>query len=113
MSNSVTIDPAYLHKICRTCLRNIREYQGEQNTFTIEKRFSWSKLRMVEYKLWTYPRWMTKDAGVMTRLHELQDTAMGMLGKGKVQLSITTYTQLYRLLNKDPTFEPYVFGAGY
>lgn len=113
MSNTVVIDPVRLHKVCRTCLCNIRDYQWEQSTFTIERKFVWYKLSVVEYKLWTHPSWVTKDAGVVTRLRGLMSVAENALGSDTVQLSLITYEQLFKLLNKDSSFEPYVFGMGY
>lgn len=114
MSNSVQIDPVRLHKVCRTCLRNIRDYQGEQSTYEFVTRFSWRKLRKVQYKLWTHPRWVEREAGIITRLQNLKVLAEGALGTSStITLTHTTYTELYKLLNKDNSFEPHVFGNGY
>ena len=121
MSNNkggVPISPEMLTAVCSECISNIISYNGEQDKVNIYKRWSWSRFRGVNLEVRESPTWTYDDVGIITRLKQLQSIAEDVMKDSDlvntdIYLSITTYSELYKLLNKDKSFEPYVFGMGY
>ena len=103
-------------EVVNQCLLNIESYNGEDDV-QITYYDDWILFKRKK----TYsssPRWTYKDCGIITRLNELKGVAENVILDSKVidrdiKLSLTSYNELFKLLNKDKGFEPFVFGNGY
>ena len=114
----VNISPEELLRVTTKCLSNIENYQGEQNTEHFNRSFSLLKMRYVNTHYTEVPRWTYKHCGIITRLDELKSIAENVIRDKLVEdrdvkLSLTTHSELYKLLNKSKDFQPYIFGMGY
>lgn len=119
MSNGyVNISPEELLKVTQSCLYMIANYDGSEDITHTNTYFSFLKLRKVEVVSREEPRYMSRNCGIVTRLKVLKGVAESvLLDEGLVdrdiRLSILTRSNLMMLLNKNKSFEPYVFGLGY
>lgn len=114
----VNISPEELLRVTTKCLSNIENYNGEDN-----KTYDYSKtlfnLIFVREKTFTVkPTWTYDHCGIITRLNELKSIAENvvqdkLVEDRDVKLSLTTHSELYKLLNKSKDFQPYIFGMGY
>lgn len=112
----VNISPEELLRVTKQCLSNIENYNGEddvQKTYYNDWVFFKQKKTYTEVPTWTYDH-----CGIITRLNELKSIAENVI-KDKivedrdVKLSLTTHSELYKLLNKSGDFQPYIFGMRY
>lgn len=118
MSNFVHISPEKLLEVVNQCLFNIESYNGCENIERFHYEFSLLKMKRVEKTHIEIPRWTYSGCGIITRLNELKGVAENVIRDPKVidrdiKLSLTSYNELFKLLNKDKGFEPFVFGNGY
>ena len=112
----VNISPEELLRVTDKCLSNIEKYNGEddvQKTYYNDWVFFKQKRSYIEVPTWTYDH-----CGIITRLNELKSIAENVIRDERVEdrdvkLSLTTHSELYKLLNKSKDFQPYVFGMGY
>ena len=63
------------------------------------------------------PRWTYTGVGIQTQLLQYINIAENKLKDDKcvdrdIHLSLTMYSELYKLLNKSEDFQPYIFGSG-
>lgn len=117
---SVKISAQELLRVTTQCLKNIEDYNGEDDKEVFYTEFSFLKLRNVKRGYVKVPTWTYNHCGIVTRLNVLKVIAENVLQdnylKDKdtaITLSQTTYSELYKLLNKASNFEPYTFGEGY
>ena len=114
----VKISPEELIKVCDTCL-SIYKKRDEADIKQKDVEYCcWLKLRNVKKAYSVEPPWTYRNAGIVTRLEGLKSSAKSVLGDKwitdrDIALSETTHNNLYRMLNKDWKFEPFIFGAGY
>ena len=64
------------------------------------------------------PHWTYTGVGIQTQLLQYINIAESKLKDDKcvdrdIHLSLTMYSELYKLLNKSEDFQPYIFGKGY
>lgn len=114
----VNISPEKLLEVVDQCLYNIENYNGEDDTKHSYKEFSFLKMRNVTKEYTMTPTWTYSGCGIVTRLKELRRIALNVIKDDKVvdrdiKLTLTTHSNLFLLLNKSKSFEPYVFGMGY
>lgn len=112
------ISPEMLILICDTCIEEHTNFKGDKVPIYKEKEFSFLKLRFVEYDVMDYPRWATRNCGLITRLKNLRGIALAVLVDDGVtdkdiRLTETTYSELLKMYHKSDDFEPYVFAGGY
>lgn len=119
MSNFVHISPEKLLEVVNQCLLNIESYNGEDDKVYKYPKTLFNFIFNNGEKTFTVsPRWTYNDCGIITRLNELKWVAENVIRDSKVidrdiKLSLTSYNELFKLLNKDKGFEPYIFGNGY
>ena len=78
-----------------------------------EGMFWWRKKST--YKM--SPRWTYTGVGIQTQLLQYINIAENKLKDDKcvdrdIHLSLTMYSELYKMLNKSEDFQPYIFGRG-
>lgn len=112
----VNISPEELLRVTTKCLSNIENYNGEddvQKTYYNDWFFFKRKKTYIEVPKWTYDH-----CGIITRLNELKSIAENVIQDRLVEdrdvkISLTTHSELYKLLNKSKDFQPYIFGMRY
>ena len=112
----VNISPEELLRVTEQCLSSIENYRGEddvQKTYYNDWVFFKQKKSYIEVPKWTY-----NHCGIITRLNELKSIAENVIRDESVEdrdvkLSLTTHSELYKLLNKSEDFQPYIFGMRY
>ena len=119
----VPISPQELIRVCEQCLSVIEGYKSKDDIEHVYKAFSWTKLKYIEKSYYQPPPWSYRGAGIKTRLLGLVEVArnviedegnrIGSLFEPPIMLTETSYSNLYKLLNKDDSFEPFIFGLGY
>ena len=114
----VNISPEELLRVTEQCLRNIENYSGDENIEHFHYEFSLLKMKRVKKSYIEIPRWTYTHCGIITRLNELKSIAENVIRDGRVEdrdvkLSLTTHSELYKLLNKSKDFQPYIFGMRY
>ena len=115
----VNVSPEELLRVTQQCLSNIENYNGEDDKVSSYLKHSvipFSKPKKVETR--ESPRWTYNHCGIITRLNELKSIAENvvqdeLVEDRDVKLSLTTHSELYKLLNKSGDFQPYIFGMGY
>ena len=114
----VNISPEELLRVTEQCLSNIENYSGEDNK-TYEYPKTLFNLIFVREKTFTVkPTWTYNHCGIITRLNELKSIAENVIRDKLVEdrdvkISLTTHSELYKLLNKSKDFQPYIFGMRY
>ena len=116
MKGYINISTTELINVCSICIENIMSYDGSEDQTETVKRFSYRKLRKVEYKLITKPNYMNYTRSVLTHLHDLLEQAY-FVDKDKfldedkkfMQISLSKHQQLYKLKNKCEDFNPTIF----
>lgn len=114
----VNISPEELLRVTKRCLSNIENYSGDENIEHFHYEFSLLKMKRVKKSYIEIPRWTYTHCGIITRLNELKSIAENVIRDGRVEdrdvkLSLTTHSELYKLLNKSKDFQPYIFGMRY
>lgn len=114
----VNISPEELLRVTKQCLSNIENYNGEDNIERFHYEFSIMKMKRVKKSHIEVPRWTYNHCGIITRLNELKSIAENVIRDGRVEdrdvkLSLTTHSELYKLLDKSKDFQPYIFGMRY
>lgn len=117
-SSYAHISPKRLIEVCDYCIKEHQEYTGGKVVVYSERKFSILKMRFVNYDVMDYPRWTMRDCGLIARLNKLKGLALAIQEDTKVKdrdirLSESVYTELMKMYNKDNSFEPYIFAAGY
>lgn len=114
----VHISPEKLVEVCDMCLDIFNNYKGEDDELKSYEYFSWRKLRKVKKEYSNQPTYTYWNAGIKTRLLALKEIGKNVIDDREVvdrdiKLSLTTHTNLYKMLNRDKTFQPFIFGLGY
>ena len=114
----VNISPEELLRVTTKCLSNIENYNGEDNIERFHYEFSLLRMKRVLKSHVEIPRWTYNHCVIVTRLNELKSIAENVIQDKLVEdrdvkLSLTTHSELYKLLNKSGDFQPYIFGMGY
>ncbi|MBQ0111567.1 MAG: hypothetical protein KBT03_00385 [Bacteroidales bacterium] len=106
-------------EVTSQCLENIQNYKGEDDKVYEYQKTLFNFLFNNNQKTFTVvPSWTYKGVGIITRLEELKGIAEEVLKDDKVEdrdvkLSLTTHSELFKLLNKSKDFQPFVFGNGH
>lgn len=116
MQGFVNISPEELLRVSNICLEQHRNYKGEDDKEyeCWEGMFWWRKKST--YKM--SPCWTYTSCGIQTKLLHFINIANNKLKDEKcvdrdIHLSLTMYSELYKLLNKSEDFQPYIFGGNY
>ena len=115
MSGFVNISPEELLRVSVICLEQHRNYNGEDDKeYECYKGVFWWRKKST-YKM--SPRWTYRHCGVQTQLLKYINIAENKLKDDKcvdrdIHLSLTMYSELYKLLNKSEDFQPYIFRSG-
>lgn len=114
----VNISPEELLRVTDKCLSSIENYSGEDNIERFHYEFSLLKMKRVKKSHIEIPHWTYSHCGIITRLNELKSIAENVIRDKLVEdrdvkLSLTTHSELYKLLSKSKDFQPYIFGMGY
>lgn len=117
-SSFAHISPERLIYLCDYCIKEHQGFTGDKVPIFKEREFSFLRLRFIEYDVMSYPRWATRDCGLITRLNKLKSLALAVQDDDSVidkdiRLTETTYSELLKMYNKAGDFEPYVFAGGY
>ena len=118
MNGFVNISPEELLRVSVICLEQHQNYNGEDDKVSSYLKHSaipFSKPKKVETR--ESPRWTYRDVGIQTQLLRYINIAENKLKDDKcvdrdIYLSLTMYSELYKLLNKSEDFKPYIFGSG-
>ena len=113
MNGFVNISPEELLRVSVICLEQHQNYNGEDDKEyeCYEGMFWWKKKST--YKM--SPHWTYTGVGIQTQLLQYINIAENKLKDDKcvdrdIHLSLTMYSELYKLLNKSEDFQPYIFG---
>lgn len=115
MNGFVNISPEELLRVSVICLEQHQNYNGEDDKeYECQKGMLWWKKKST-YKM--SPRWTYTGVGIQTQLLQYINIAENKLKDDKcvdrdIHLSLTMYSELYKLLNKSEDFQPYIFWSG-
>lgn len=115
MNGFVNISPEELLRVSVICLEQHQNYNGEDDKeYECYKGMFWWKKKST-YKM--SPRWTYTGVGIQTQLLQYINIAKNKLKDDKcidrdIHLSLTMYSELYKMLNKSEDFQPYIFGNG-
>ena len=115
MNGFVNISPEELLRVSAICLEQHQNYNGEDDEeYECYKGVFWWKKKST-YKM--SPCWTYTGVGIQTQLLCYINIAENKLKDDKcvdrdIHLSLTMYSELYKLLNKSEDFQPYIFGSG-
>ena len=113
MNGFVNISPEELLRVSSICLEQHQKYNGEDDKeYECYKGVFWWRKKST-YKM--SPRWTYRHYGIQTQLLKYIDIAENKLKDDKcvdrdIHLSLTMYSELYKMLNKSEDFQPYIFG---
>lgn len=112
MNGFVNISPEELLRVSVICLEQHQNYDDKE--YECYKGVFWWRNKST-YKM--SPRWTYRDVGIQTQLLKYINIAENKMKDGKcvdrdIHLSLTMYSELYKLLNKSEDFQPYIFGSG-
>lgn len=115
MNGFVNISPEELLRVSVICLEQHQNYNGEDDKEyeCYEGLFWWKKKST--YKM--SPHWTYTCVGIQTQLLQYINIAENKLKDDRcvdrdIHLSLTMYSELYKMLNKSEDFQPYIFGRG-
>ena len=115
MNGFVNISPEELLRVSSICLEQHQKYNSEDDKeCECYKGMFWWKKKST-YKV--SPRWTYRHCGIQTQILKYIDIAENKMKDDKcvdrdIHLSLTMYSELYKLLNKSEDFQPYIFGSG-
>lgn len=87
-------------------------YDRESN-FVMYDSWSWTKMKHIKTRCYTYPSWADPNSGILRRLLELKVIAEGVGINDRVFLSESTFLNLMYLLKKSDKFQRSIFSLGY
>ena len=117
MKGFVKISTEELLQVCKQCEENFHSYDPEKDGEKyVTSSFLFCKMKRVYETKYMRPSWCYLNAGILTRLKDLSDCAKNVdnddLTLEKcVLLSYDDHVNLYKLLNKDGDFQPFIFGG--
>ena len=115
MNGFVNISPEELLRVSAICLEQHQNYNGEDDKeYECQKGMFWWRKKST-YKM--SPRWTYTGVGIQTQLLQYINIAENRLKEDKcvdrdIHLSLTMYSELYKMLNKSEDFQPYIFERG-
>ena len=117
MKGFVKISTDELLRVCKQCAENFHNYNPEKDGEVVTYyEFSFLRMKRVEKRQIMPPHWAYRGCGILTRLKDLSDCAKNvdnddLILEKCVLLSYDDHVNLYKLLNKDEDFQPYIFGG--
>ena len=114
MSGFVNISPEELLRVSVICLEQHQNYNGEDDKeYECQEGMFWWRKKSTYTKS---PRWTRTGVGIRTQLLQYINVAENKLKDSScvdcgICLSLTMYSELYKLLNKSEDFQPGTFGS--
>lgn len=115
MNGFVNISAEELLRVSKICLFEHENYNGEDDIeYEIWSDLFWWKKKST-YRV--SPRWTYTGVGIQTVLKDFINIAESNIlyescSDKEIRMSLTMYSELYKLLNKSDDFQPYIFGNG-